>query len=179
MKKRTASILFILFALTGCKKNDGPKLSGTMTISNEAADKNYSVYGFSVPTGQKVLNLYNQQDVIIIQPDYNVDYSVRKLYFTSNNLINYFGRFGQFPDVAAATLAFKNLTSFVSPKWTETGDSVKANQIWLYKTSGEKFAKLRIISTFTEKRPNMPFPYAECTFEWTYQPDGTQTFPGK
>lgn len=170
---------FVLVIMAGCKKDKYPMYSGTMTISNEAVDQNYSVYGFYVPTGEKLKNLNNQEDLIIIQPDFAVDYTVRKLFFSSNNLNNSFSRYGQYPDAAGATQAFKNLTSFSVPQWKELGDTIKANQIWLYKTSGEKYAKLRIISTFTEKRQSMPFPYAECTFEWVYQPDGSLTFPGK
>ena len=177
MKRIALSILFILLALTGCKKNNGPRYAGTMMINNEAVDQNYSVYGFSVPTVQKVLNLSNQQDVITIQPDFDVNYNVRRLFFASNNLENSYFRFGQYNDGTSASQAFKNLSSFTIPEWTQMGDTIKANQIWLFKTSEEKYAKLLIISTFSEKRANMPFPYAECTFEWVYQPDGSLTFP--
>lgn len=179
MRKITCILFICIIILSGCKKNNGPTLSGTMTIDNKAVDQNYNIYGFYVPTGKKVLNLNNQQDVIIIQPDYAVDYTVKELLFVSNNFYNSFYRFGQYPDAAAASQIFKNLTSFSSPKWKQLGDSVKANQVWLFKTSNEKYAKLLIINTFTEKRADMPFPYAECTFEWVYQPDGSLTFPGK
>jgi len=179
MRRFCVIVLMILFGLSGCKKNESPRFSGTMTISNKAVDQNYSVYGFDVPTGQKVLNLHNQQDVITIQPDFEVDYTVRKLFFAADNLYNSFYRFGQYADVTAASLDFKNLTSFSDPQWKQLGDSVKANQIWLFRTSDEKYAKLRIISTLTEKRLDMPFPYAECTFEWVFQPDGSLTFPAK
>ena len=153
--------------------------SGTITINNEAADENYNVYGFYVPTGEKLKNLSTKENLITIQPDFAVDYTVRKLFFSDNNLNNSFSRFGQYSDASVATNAFNNLTSFSVSQWLELGDSIKANQIWLYKTGEEKYAKIRIIGTFTEKRSGMPFPYAECTFEWVYQPDGTQTFPGK
>jgi hypothetical protein len=179
MKRIYLAIVILSLFIPGCKKNVNPLYSGTITINNKAVDQNYSVYGFSVPTGQKILNLYNQQDVIIIQSDFDIDYTVRKLYFVVNNLTNSFFRFGQYSDEPAASQAFKSLTSFTSPIWTELGDSVKANQIWLFRTSSEKYAKFRIISTLTEKRPDMPFPYAECTLEWVYQPDGSQKFPGK
>jgi hypothetical protein len=177
MKGIALTILFILVAFTGCKKHDGPVYSGTVTINNEAADQYFSVYGFSVPTGQKVLNLSNQQDVITIQPDFDVNYNVRRLYFASNNLENSYSLFGQYIDGATASQAFKNLSSFTVSEWAQLADTVKANQIWLFKTSEEKYAKLLIINTFSEKRANMPFPFAECTFEWVYQPDGSLTFP--
>jgi hypothetical protein len=85
--------------------------------------------------------------------------------------------FGQYIDGATASQAFKNLSSFTVSEWAQLADTVKANQIWLFKTSEEKYAKLLIINTFSEKRANMPFPFAECTFEWVYQPDGSLTFP--
>jgi len=54
---------------------------------------------------------------------------------------------------------------------------LKPNQIWLYRSGTERYAKIRIISTKLDitKDPD----YAECTFEWVYQPDGTLTFPAR
>ena len=56
-------------------------------------------------------------------------------------------------------------------------DPINANQVWVYRTGTETYAKIRIISTVNEIRDDMP--YGECTFEWVYQPDGSLTFPGK
>jgi hypothetical protein len=57
------------------------------------------------------------------------------------------------------------------------GDSIRNNQIWIYRSGSENYSKFRIISTKSE--PGNMRDYAECTFEWVYQPDGTLTFPGK
>ena len=56
-------------------------------------------------------------------------------------------------------------------------DPVIANQVWVYRTGTETYAKIRIISTVNETRDDLP--YGECTFEWVYQPDGSTTFPVK
>lgn len=166
--------------LTGCKKENKPVYSGTMTIDNVLSGTGpYYGYGFSVPTGKKVSTLENPLDVITILEDHDISYNVRKLFFSCSNFKNAFYRFGNYADAASAELAFNNLTTFVLPAWKELADSVKANQIWLFRSSEDKYAKIRVISTFTEKRTDMVFPYAECTFQWVFQPDGTQTFPSK
>jgi hypothetical protein len=74
-------------------------------------------------------------------------------------------------------MVFYNLTSFTVPEWKVWADSVMPNQIWIYRSGTEHYAKIRIISTVSETRSGHD--YAECTFEWVYQPDGTLTFPGK
>jgi hypothetical protein len=177
MKQVYFTILILSFILSGCKKDNNPRLSGTITINNIFYGSGpYYAFGFSVPTGQKVSTLNDPLDVITIMADADINDNVRKIFFANNNFKYSFYRFGQYTDAATASLAFKNLTSFTNPLWTETGDSVKANQVWLYRTDMDKYSKIMVISTVAEKRNK---PYAECTFEWVYQPDGSQAFPGK
>jgi hypothetical protein len=177
--------LFILFLvisviITGCRKEDKPVYSGTMTIDNELFGNPYYAYGLSVPTGKKVSTLESPLDVMTVNEDHDISYNLRKIFFSSSNLFkNAFYRFGTYPNGTSAQQAFDALLSFSTPIWSEMGDSVKANQIWLFRTNEDKFAKIRVISTFTEKRVTMANPYVECTFQWVFQPDGTQTFPGK
>jgi hypothetical protein len=178
---RTISLILflLLISISGCKKDDKNKNSGTITIDNEpVTTPTYYIYGLHVPTGQKVSILNSSLDVITIMGADNN--GTIELYFDTENYQSSFYLFGQYQDLASCKTAFKNLISFSEPlPWTDTGDNVMPNQIWLYKTSNEKYAKIRVISTFSETRPYMPFPYAECNFEWVYQPDGTLTFPGK
>jgi hypothetical protein len=170
----------VLVSLAGCKKEDKPVYSGTMTIDNVLLGSGpYYGYGFSVPTGKKVSTLESPLDVITVLEDHDVSYNVRKIYFSCSNFRNAFSRYGSYNDATTAEQAFGNLTAFATQNWKELGDTIKANQIWLFRSDEDKYAKIRIISTFTEKRADMVFPYAECTFEWVFQPDGTQTFPGK
>jgi hypothetical protein len=176
MKGISASILFILLLVIGCKKNDGPKLSGIDTINNILYGTGpYYAYGFSVTSRKNISTSTSPLDVITILADNDINNNVRKVYFATNNLLYSFYRVGQYADSASASLAFNNLKSFTDPPWIESVDSVRANQVWLYRTSINSYAKLRVISTVGEKRDSKP--YAECTFEWVYQPDGSLTFP--
>jgi hypothetical protein len=176
-------IFIIFFTLSCCKKDNKPVLSGTITVDNVLKNTKpdnsgtYYALGFSVTSGTNVSTLNSPLDVITIEADFDINYNVRKIYFATNNFYNSFYRFGQYPDVNTASATFKNLKTFNEPSWKELGDSVKVNQIWLYKTNSAGFAKLRVIGTAAEKRDNRPF--ASCTFEWVYQPDGSFTFPGK
>ncbi|HQG35955.1 MAG TPA: hypothetical protein PK094_01970 [Bacteroidales bacterium] len=181
MKHEFIFILILVFTITGCKKEPEPVYSGIVTINNKRAgtDPTYYLIGFHVPTGRTIPDVNNQLDVISVLSDYDVNFNPKKIYFVTNNLKNSFFRYGQYKDTEEAKTAFDSLISFTEPQWTEIGDSVKINQIWLYRTSDQKYAKLRIIDTVLEKRDYMLDPYAECTFEWVFQPDGTKSFPGK
>ena len=130
--------------------------------------------GFSFPLAKKVSTLSSPLDVITINAfPGNFD----KPYFDAQNFEYSFFLFGSYSDGTSASLAFKNLTSFSVTQWNATGDAVKPNQIWLFKTSSGTYSKFLIKSTVGEMRNNIPF--VSCTFEWVYQPDGSLTFPGK
>ncbi len=180
MKNSCFILLFLVVTLTSCKKEDKPVYSGIITIDNVLNGTGpYYAMGFSVPTGTLVSTLNNPLDLITILVDFDTAYVVRKLYFSTSNFKNSFALYGTYGSEADAKQAFDDLTSFTIPSLSELADDVKPHQLWLYKTSSGKYAKIRIISTFTEKRDNNNFPYAECTFEWVYQPDGSTTFPEK
>ncbi|HPC98522.1 MAG TPA: hypothetical protein P5257_06340 [Bacteroidales bacterium] len=180
MKNKLWLPAFAIVFLTGCTKESGPVYSGTMTINNKpvATTPTYYTEGFHVPTGKKVADINNSRDIISVASVFGpADYTPIKINFITNNFKNAFFRFGGYSSSQEAVASFNNLKQFTPPLWTELGDSVAANQIWLYRTDDDRYAKIRIISTLHEKRPDMPRPYAECTFEWVFQPDGTMTFP--
>ena len=180
MRNISIILIVLVFILTGCKKEDKPVYSGTITIDNVLYGTGpYYAKGFSVPTGTLVSTLNNPLDVITILEDHDIDFNVRKLYFSTSNFNNSFALYGSYNTESDAKQSFDNLTTFIIPSWLELADDVKPHQVWLYKTSSNHYAKIRVINTFTEKRDNMVFPYAECTFEWVYQPDGSTTFPEK
>ena len=177
--KKVCTILFIAtLALSGCKKNDSPKLFGTDTINNTLYGTGpYYALGFSFTSAKQLSTLHSPAPDITIEADIAVDGSIRKIFFSSGNFDNSFYLFGTYSNVTDATQAFKSLTSFMDPQWNAIGDAVAANQVWLFKTSGGRYVKIRVISTVEENRNSTP--YAETSFEWVYQPDGSLTFPGK
>ena len=180
MKKVYLIILLLFSIMSGCKKDNKPGLSGTVTIDNKLyGTTTYYALGFTFSTAKKTSTLnVPPADITIDGFTFTVNNKDSiVLDFYADNFLPSFFNYGTYPDGSAASTAFKNLTSFSPPQWTDLGDNVNENQIWLFRTSANKYAKIRVISTVRGTGPIKPV--AECTFEWAYQPDGTPTFPGK
>lgn len=178
MRKCLIAILLILSFLTGCKKESGSEYSGIFTISNSLYGSGpYYALGFSFSLGKEVSTLDDPGPDITLIADVDIDGTIRRLLLQTENFKSSFFKYGQYSDAAEASAAFKNLSSVSVPAWVESGENIEKNQIWIFRTSSEHYAKFRIISTLAEKRNGKT--YAECTFEWVYQPDGTLTFPVK
>jgi hypothetical protein len=175
MGRYSSILLFIALLLTACNKNDDPDTSGTATINNELTLdpklQTYIGYGFLFSEGKLVSNIDVPSPDIIVYRDGST------ISLEANNLKNSFSKYGEYADQASAKDAFNKLTSASASQWLASAVPLKENQVWLYRSGTDKYAKIRIISIKTEIRGT--FEYAECTFEWVYQPDGTLTFPGK
>lgn len=167
-----------MVSLLGCRKNDNPRLSGTDTIDNTLFGNGpYYALGFSFSEAKKVSTLNDPGPDIALIADTDIDGTIRRLILQTENFKNSFFKVGKYPDASSAEVAFKNLTSASVSQWEEWGDSIKANQVWIFRSGTEHYAKFRIVNTVSEQRSGKA--YAECTFEWVYQPDGSLTFPGK
>ncbi len=175
MKKILILILpLILLAAVSCSSDDDPDRSGTATIDNtRSLGQTYYVYGFLFSEGTKVSTLDRPE------PDITVDSDGTNLLFMTNNLKESFFLAGVYNDAASAKTAFDAMTNPVVPPaaWTGLASPLAENQIWIFRSGRDTYAKIRIISLIAEIRDEKN--YAECTFEWAYQPDGTLTFPGK
>lgn len=170
LMKRYLIILFAACLLAGCSKEDNISvvtLDNNIKFNKEF--QTYFVYGFLFSQAKKVSTLDTPP------PDITLDDNgtQNNIMLQTNNNLNSFYKAGEYKDAASAQQEFDKLTSFTAPPWVVWADSLKANQIWLFRTNNETYAKIRIVDT---KFGN---DYSECTFEWAYQPDGTLTFPGK
>lgn len=177
MKKCIFILFLTVLLLPSCKKLTENPVSGTATINNilklDQKTQDYYSMGFLFSAG-KIVSSHN-----IPPPDINIinDGSPGNLILEANNLENSFYKAGQYSSAATAKSAFDNLTAPVVTQWVVWADSIKPDQVWLYKSGNEHYAKIRIIaasSDFTNGKN-----YSECSFEWVYQPDGSLTFPGK
>ena len=150
MKHFVIILLLFFLSATGCKKDNKPAYSGTITIDNILYGEGpYYAMGFSVPTGKLVSTLNNPLDLITVLADYDTNYVVRKIFLSTSNYANSFSLYGTYNDESAAIAAFDNLKSFTDPVWTEIADIIEPDQIWLYRTSSNKYAKIRVTGTFT------------------------------
>jgi len=176
MKRLFILIVLISFVISGCKKDEDPSFSGTVTIDNKIYQSTtYYAYGFSFSKAEKVSTLD------IPAPDVTLfvitDTPENRLTFQVSNLNPSFYKIGDYPDTQAASAAFDDLNTVGTYQWTEMADPILANQVWVYRTGTETYAKMRIISIVNETRDGLP--YGACSFEWVYQPDGSTTFPVK
>jgi hypothetical protein len=176
--KRYIPILFIvLFFLPSCRKTVDNPTSGTATINNvlkmDPVLQDYYSYGFLFSAGNLV-STHNTPP-----PDISVDNNgtLGDIRLLDNNLLDSFFKAGDFADTRSARQAFDSLMIPVVKPYVVWADSIKPNQVWIFKTGDEHYAKLRIISTDSKVLDNRN--YAECTFEWVYQLNGSLTFPGK
>ena len=174
MKSSLSFILFLLLTFTGCNKTNNPRLSGTDTIDNLLYGEGpYYAIGFSFSTAEKVSTLKDPGPDITLENDG----TLINLILQTDVGLNGFYLAGEYADASAAQQAFDNITSPNVTDWADWAFSIKPNQVWIYRSGTEHYAKFRIISTISETRNS--WDYAECTFEWVYQPYGTLTFPGK
>jgi hypothetical protein len=176
MKRSLVFILLLSVLIPGCKKNT-IKTSGTATIDNTLyGTDNFYALGFTFSLDAKVSNLRNPGPDITVDNDGTLG-NVRLL---TNGYTNQFFKAGSYTNASEAATVFNNLTAPVVPQYVIWADSIKENQIWIFKTADEYYAKMRIISTFSQKRKAAvgdSIIYSECKFEWVYQPDGSLTFP--
>lgn len=167
-------LLLAVFLPGSCKKEDNPETSGIATIDNtRSLGQTYYVYGFLFSEAKKVSTLDNPP------PDITIDSDGTNLLLQADNLKDSFYKAGEYNDEASAVTAFNNLTTIVVPQseWQGLASPLKENQVWIYRSGTDHYAKFRIISLIAEIRSGNN--YAECTFQWIYQPDGSLTFPGK
>lgn len=173
MRKIIFCILSLLL-VTGCKKNE-PELSGIVKINNKLVlNEDLGAYyslGFTFSVAKKISTLS------ATPPDISVDVynSVPNIQFQTNTLLDPFYKVGDYADAQTAKQAFNALTTVSVPAWEEWAVNILPNQVWIFRDKDENYAKLRIISTICELREGRA--YAECEFEWVYQPDGTSIFP--
>lgn len=175
MRKLIDVILLIsLLSFFSCKKDTQPPTTGTVTIDNtRTLGQTYYVYGFLFSEGKKVSTLNTPQ------PDITIDSDGTNLLLMANNLNNSFYKAGEFDDASSAKSSYDQLRSVTisESQWAGLASPLKAHQVWIYRSGTKHYAKFRIISTVSEIRNEKD--YAECTFEYVYQPDGTLTFPAK
>jgi hypothetical protein len=174
MRKTALILIIILFLLPSCRKDNVAKTSGIATIDNKLVFDNtlqtYIGYGFLFSKAKLVSNQnYPKPDITIYSDGSSLSFQTE--------INNSFCKIGDFADAATTSAVFDNLTSPTVSTWAGMATPVNSNQIWIYKSGDDHYAKIRVISIISEVRDSRV--YAECTFEWVYQPDGTLTFPGK
>jgi len=172
MRKWIYILPILAVSMSSCRKEDVIPVSGTVTIDNTTRlGQTYYVYGFLFSQAKLVSTLNKPR------PDITVDSDGTNIFFQADNLHDSFRKAGEYSDAVAATAAFDTLTAKGSSVFLGLASPLIANQLWIYRSGSDCYAKIRVISTISEERDGHT--YAECKFEWAFQPDGSLTFPGK
>ncbi|HNX66615.1 MAG TPA: hypothetical protein PKH02_07005 [Bacteroidales bacterium] len=165
----------VLFFTFSCSKSGTPT-SGTVTLDNKLyGSAPYYSMGFTFSGAKKVSTLANPA------PDLTIEAGVLEggvtvvPFLEANTLEPAFGLIGQYGSSEEAETAFNALVSVGSPAWIDLGAPLAANQLWVFRTGNDTYAKLLILSVSLNTGADPDF--ASCTFKWVYQPDGTATFP--
>jgi hypothetical protein len=175
MKRTFYFLLAIFFALSACTKVEKTPTSGIVTIDNITyLSSTYYNYGFLFSEAKLVATFPKPGPDISL---FVIDNLPARLTLQASNLNPSFYKVGDFTNEDEAKSAFANTKSVSVSQWEDMADPVNANQVWIYRSGNERYAKIRIISIVNETRQGIA--YGECTFQWVYQPDGSSTFPGK
>lgn len=182
-KMRTKTWLWIgcFILLYGCEKNDPPRTSGEVTITTERflEGSTYTINGFSFEQG-KVIN-YNPEtskkmpDLVVLAAG-TLEEIEAILDMPGNVQVKpLMALAGEYEDWTIAEGFFNNYKqisdSLVYTNWI---NPASINQIWVIKTLEGKYGI--IVLKKIEKFFIQTTRYAEVTFKWKFQPDGTKIF---
>jgi len=179
---KTIIITWLVFILcfTGCKK-DEPSIitSGTATLTSTRIleGSTYSYFGFSFEKGG--VSKYNPEtstewpDIVII-PIREPSGDVTGAFLDSPNIDNSFNLTAEFDDETSATDFFNNYKTVDVTNFLKLAKPILKYQVWTFKTGNKLFAKILI--TDVQAYIKVSTPYAETTFKWVYQPDGSNEF---
>ena len=175
--------LLALLALVGtvclsCRKEDKeePQNTGEVTLSSERLQSptGWDFYGFSFETGKISVytitsSLYPDLAVEDVELIDSVNIDLR-----SSNDQDAFYRNGTFTTAAEAESYFNDYVEVTATGFVPIAYSIRENQVWTVQTLSKRFAKIWIkkIDVVAGSQSE----YANVTFEYSYQPNGSKIF---
>ena len=169
----------LLFAFSGCEKEEDPDTSGEATLTSDRflEGSTYSIYGFSFEQG-KVIKYNPAGEGIIpdffIMPVTEAGGLVTGALFDSPNQNKSFSLTAEFNDSSLALQYFNSYKNIIDSNYVSLANPLEKNQVWAFRTAANKFGKILIkdVKAFVKDTEN----YAETTFLWEFQPDGSLEF---
>ena len=169
----------LLFTFAGCEKEESPDTSGEATLTSDRflEGSTYSIYGFSFEQGE--VSKYNPAGEGII-PDFFIlpktgtGGQITGALLDSPNQNKSFSLTAEFNDSSLALQYFSEYKNVIDSNYVFLADPFEENQVWTFRTAANKFGKILIkeVKAFVKDTEN----YAETTFLWEYQPDGSMEF---
>lgn len=170
-------VILSVLLLTSCEKTN-KEFRGQVVISSAFNFEDASVFGYNFELGEQTRfpTIGAPLPDIIVDQFRLLDGSV-KPGFTSPANTNGFALAGAFNALKESLDFYENqLDTFdVNVGFTPSSDTVREFQVWVLKTTLNKYAKLHVRQIWTEE--DATGKYIEVMIDYYYQPDGTATFP--
>ncbi len=169
----------LLFAFSGCEKEENPDTSGEATLTSDRFQEGltYSIYGFSFEQGEVIKYNPAGEEIIpdfFILPKTETGGQLTGAYLDSPNHNESFSLTAEFSDSSLALQYFNYYKNIIDSNYVFFADSLEKNQVWTFRTNSNRFGKILIkdVKALVKDTEN----YAETTFLWEYQPDGSLEF---
>ena len=176
--RKIALLLILPLFILGCDNKNKTKTSGEVSLNSELilVGETYSVPGFSFESAS--VELYNPAGGTTI-PDIfalpEVQNNVYSAYFDTQNTYPSFALVGEFDSSTEAQDFYTNYKQVDVNNYTGLAKPVLKNQVWVFKTRNDNYAKLLILKVDAYLKDTEDF--EEVTFKWVYQPDGSTVLP--
>jgi len=179
---RILMVAILVFGSSACDKHKGVDKTGEIRLSSQTFGENYYILGYSFNAGEFYRFPYQGEPVPdIINEGFRVleGGKVGTLPgFNTPGQMNGFALVGTFTSFDSGRSYYESYTEVEAGLQFETvSDTVELHQVWVQQTADGNYAKLFIkeIQYYEGESGNM---YNEVTLDFTYQPDGSTTFPG-
>ena len=170
-----------LLLIVGCKKESGPDLSGTITLSSQLnGTESYYLYGFSFEKGE-MYRYPHQDDPLpdIINEGYLVIEGNEQISlpgFNTPGQVNGFALVGEFATWDEAYEFYKNYDKVEDGLLYETAsDFVELYQVWVQQTAAGNYVRM-VVKDIQLSESETGDPYNEVILQYTYAPDGSTEF---
>lgn len=175
--------MVLVFGQGACDRLTGPDKTGEICLSSQLfGTESYYLFGYSYDDGElykypfqgdPVPDIINEGFLVIEGGE-----EVSLPGFNTPEFVNGFALAGEFESLEDARGFYENYREVENDLQFETvSDTVELFQVWVQKTADGNYVKLLVkeIQTYEPESGKM---YNEVTLEFTYQPDGSTTFPG-
>ena len=176
-------LIQLLLLLAGCDKVKGPDLTGEINLSSQRyGTTDFYLYGFSYEDGEMYeYSLTGEPpypDIInegtrVIEGNETVLYPSFNTPAQKNGFV-LLGEFSTLEDARDFYMGYDTVEGGLQFKIP--GGIVEVNQVWLQMTSAGNYVKL-LVTGINNFEVESGADYNEIILEYTYQPDGSSSFP--
>lgn len=172
-------IFSVIFALVSCEKDkETAKTSGEVILSSQIKGNatNYYVEGFLFEQAKIISFNITSSPVpdLVLENSVNLQGKVVGANLRSPQNDAAFYKAGEFVSLNEAEEFYNNLKDAGTHIYSPTADAIAANQVYIFKSRGNKYSKLLIKSY--KIAPSASSDYIEINLRWSYQPSGEKTF---